>query len=224
MGKRIWPLAVLLTLLSAEPLTGQAASLDFVPFVGVMVPTSDLARTSFVTSPGDTTRLAIRQNISVQMGARLVAWWSKSVGWEANFAYTLGSAKAEAGGSDLCEQSDAKCGANVWYISSKIMFRYAPEEYTGWSLFGGVGLAVAGHVGDFWEASQAQTDLGGVLNVGGSYDLSKRFAIRVDLEDYIYQFKATIENDPLLGTVQASSKWQNDLVLSAGLVIRLSGV
>ncbi len=224
MGKRFWPLAVLLTPLYAQPLGAQAVSLDFVPYVGVLLPTSDLARTSFVTSPGDTTRLAIRQNVSVQLGARLVAWWSKGVGWEGTFAYSLGSAKAEVGGANLCDQSDAKCDANVWYASSKILFRYAPQDYTGWAVFGGVGLAVAGHVGDFWEASQALTDLGGVLNVGGSYDLSKRFAIRVDLEDYIYQFKATIEDDPLLGTVQASSKWQNDLVLSAGLVIRLAGV
>jgi hypothetical protein len=223
MGKRIWPLAILLTLVSAQPLAAQAVSLDFVPFVGVMVPTSDLARTAFVTSPNDTTQLTIRQNVSVQLGGRLVAWWSRSVGWEGTFAYSIGSAKAEVGGTNVCDQSDAKCDANVWYASSKILFRYAPQPYPGWALFGGVGLAVAGHVGDFWDNAEAKTDLGGVLDFGASYDLSRIFAVRVDLEDYIYQFKAKIEDDPVLGTVEASSKWQNDLVLSAGLVIRLTG-
>jgi len=224
MGKRIWPLVVLLTLVSAQPLAAQAASLDFVPYVGLFMPTSDLVNTTFVSPPSTTVQVKIRQTVGVQLGARLVAWWSRGVGWEGNFAYALSQAEAKINGVDQCSQSGAKCDANVWFISSKIMFRYAPQPYTGWSLFGGVGLAVAGHVGDFWENAQAQTDLGGVLNAGGSFDLSRIFAIRVDLEDYIYQFKAVIENDPLLGTVQASAKWQNDFVLSAGLVIRLSGV
>ncbi|KPK65632.1 MAG: hypothetical protein AMS21_04210 [Gemmatimonas sp. SG8_38_2] len=224
MGKRIWPLAVLLALVSAQPLAGQANSLDFVPFVGLLVPTSDLARSTFVAPPDEATVIAIRQNAGVQLGARLVAWWSRSVGWEGTFAYSLGTAEAKLGESNLCGQPDAKCDANVWYASSKILFRYAPQPYSGWALFGGVGLAVAGHVGDFWDNAQAKTDLGGVLDVGASYDLSRIFAIRVDLEDYIYQFNAKIEGDPVLETVLANSKWQNDLVFSAGLVIRISGV
>ena len=148
MGRRFWPLAVALTVVSAQPLVAQATSLDFVPFVGLLVPTSDLAKATFVVPLDDPTIVTVRQDVGVQLGGRLVAWWSRSIGWEGTFAYSLGTAEAKVGDTDLCDQSDAKCDANVWYASSKILFRYAPQPYSGWAVFGGVGLAVAGHVTD----------------------------------------------------------------------------
>lgn len=228
MAMRLWPAAVLVTLLSASPLAAQATSIEFVPYVGALIPTNDLAKATFVDASQNSVSVAIRQKVAVQLGGRLVAWWSNTVGWEGTFAYAIGTAEAkvEGGGTDgdLCERPDAKCDANVWYASSKLLLRYAPQPYKGWQLFGGAGLGVAGHVGDFWEEGQALTDLGVVLNGGASYDLSRIFAIRLDVEDYIYPFKARLEDDPEVGTTDISTQWQNDLVISAGLVLRFFGI
>lgn len=225
MGKRVWPLVVLLTVVSAGPLAAQATSIEFVPYGGAFLATGDLAGATFVdTVTSEQTPITLRQKTRLQLGGRLVAWWSKAVGWEFGFAYAQSTMEAKTeDGVDRCGQAGRQCGANVWYASSKILLRFAPQTYRGWQVFGGAGLAVTGHVGEFWEEGEALTDLGGVFNVGGSLDLSRILAIRVDVEDYLYQFEPKLKDDPTVGSVE-TSKLQNDLVISAGLVIRLSGV
>jgi hypothetical protein len=225
MVKRIGPLAAFLIVVSAGPLAAQATSIEFVLYGGAFLATGDLAGATLVdTVTSEQTAVTLRQKTGLLLGGRLVAWWSKTVGWEFGFAYGLSTMEAKAeDGSDRCDQSGVKCTANVWYTSSKILLRYAPQPYKGLQFFGGAGLAVAGHVGEFWEEGDALTDLGGVFNVGASLDLSKAIAIRIDVEDYLYQFEPTLKDDPKVGSVE-TSKLQNDLVISAGLVIRLSGV
>ena len=225
MAKRIWLLAVALSAVSAGPLAAQSTSLEFVPYGGAFLSTGDLAGGTLVdTVTSGQTAVTLRQKTGLQLGGRLVAWWSRSVGWEFGFAYARSTMEAKTDdGSDLCGEANAKCNANVWYGSSKVLFRYAPQPYKGWQVFGGAGLAVAGHVGEFWEEGDALTDLGGVFNVGASLDLSKAIAIRIDVEDYLFQFKPTLKDDPLVGSVE-TSKLQNDFVISAGIVLRFFGV
>jgi hypothetical protein len=225
MAKRIWPLVVLLVVTSAGPLAAQATSIEFVPYGGAFLATGDLAGATFVdTVTSEQTALTLRQKTGLLLGGRLVAWWSKTVGWEFGFAYAQSTIEAKSeDGRDRCGEAGGQCTANVWYTSSKILFRYAPQPYKGWQIFGGAGLAVTGHVGEFWEEGEALTDLGGVFNVGGSLDLTKAIAIRIDVEDYLYQFEPTLKDDPTVGNVE-TSKLQNDVVISAGLVIRLAGV
>ncbi|KPK65081.1 MAG: hypothetical protein AMS21_05740 [Gemmatimonas sp. SG8_38_2] len=225
MAKRIWPLVVLLTVVSAGPLAAQATSIEFVPYGGALLTMGDLAGATLVdTVTSEETALTLRQKTGLVLGGRLVAWWSRTVGWEFGFAYALSTMEAKVeDGRDRCGEAGGQCNANVWDTSSKILLRYAPRPYRGWQVFGGAGLAVTGHVGEFWEEGEALTDLGGVFNVGASLDLSRVLAIRIDVEDYLYKFEPTLKDDPLVGSVE-TSKLQNDLVISAGLVIRLSGV
>jgi hypothetical protein len=225
MARKAWPVALSLLLVNWSAGAAQTESLEWVAFGGLFVPTADLARTTFVQPPLDAAEVKIKQAIGPVVGARLVAWWG-TVGWESAFAYAFSEGRVNVTGvpgpEDVCaETPGAECGANVWYASSKLLFRFAPQPYRGWYVFSGAGLAVAGHLGDLWERSGAFTDLGVVVNVGGVIDISRRFAIRIDAEDYIYQFKAKVEDDPVLGTTVVSSKWQNDLVFTAGLVIRI---
>jgi hypothetical protein len=225
MAKRIWPLVVLLTVVSGAPLAAQATSIEFVPYGGAFFATGDLAGATLIdTVTSEQTAVTLRQKTGLQLGGRLVAWWSRTVGWEFGFAYAQSTMEAKTNdGSDLCGEADTQCNANIWYASSKVLFRYAPQPYKGWQVFGGAGLAVAGHVGEFWEEGDALTDLGGVFNVGASLDLSKAIAIRIDVEDYLYQFEPTLKDDPLIGSVE-TSKLQNDFVISAGIVLRFFGV
>ncbi len=209
----------LLLLLCASSGAAQGATFESVPYGGVFVATRDLG-----TATISGTDYTIRQNTGAAFGARLLGWWSRVVGWEGNFAYVLSDLQLEsAGGTDACAQG-TNCSANVWFASSKLMLRYAPGTYRGWYLFGGIGVAVSGHVGDFWERADGTTDLGGVVNVGGAIDISRRFAIRIDAEDYFYRFEPKLENDPEVGTFSPCSKVQNDLVFSVGVIIRLAGM
>ncbi|HSG81770.1 MAG TPA: hypothetical protein VLC48_05960 [Gemmatimonadota bacterium] len=196
----------------------QSATFEWVPYGGVFVPTRELGTTEI----GGTT-YEIKQKTSAALGARLVGWWSRVIGWEGNFAYALGDGQLKsAAGGDYCATQDVSCSADVWFASSKLLFRYAPSERL--YLFGGAGVMVSGHVGDLWERADATTDLGGVVGIGGVFDISRRFAIRVDAEDYFYKFAPKLESDPEVGTFTGCSKVQNDLVFSAGLVIRLAGM
>ncbi|MEE9156618.1 MAG: hypothetical protein V3U38_08200, partial [Gemmatimonadota bacterium] len=61
---------------------------------------------------------------------------------------------------------------------------------------------------------------GGVIDIGVTYNLSRRFAIRADAEDFLYSFKGRVtigEDDQ----IETDSRFQNDLLFTAGLVIRI---
>jgi hypothetical protein len=216
---RSWAAGAFMVLACSASSHAQTTSFEWVPYGGLFVPTRDLG-----TATISGTDYAIRQETGAAFGARLVGWWSRVVGWEGNFAYSLSDVKlTSAGGTDACA-GGTNCSSNVWFASSKLMFRYAPETYKGWYVFAGGGLAVAGHVGDFWDQADATTDLGGVVGIGGAIDLSKRFAIRIDAEDYFYKYEPQLEDDPESGTFAGCSKVQNDLVFSVGVIIRLAGM
>ncbi len=215
---RIWMATTILIVICYGSGAAQTTSFEFVPHGGVFVPTGELG-----TAEIEAATYEIRQNPSAVFGSRLVAWWSPVVGWEGNFAYALsdGELKTSAG-EDFCAIRGAKCRADVWFASSKLVFRYVPRQYTGWYVFAGAGVAVVGHVGDLWEQADATTDLGGVLGIGGVIDISPTFAVRIDAEDYLYKYAPKLRLDPELGTFTGSSRLQHDLVFSAGLIIRLA--
>lgn len=216
MLRRLWPL---LLLTSANMAAAQSASLEWMPVAGAFVPAADLAQAEI-----DGANVAISQKPGAIAGARLVAWWSRRVGFEGHYGYAFSQGRAKSGsGGDVCVQdSSLVCSANVWFASTKLLFRFAPRSYRGWYVFGGLGLAVVGHTGDFWPTKGAVTDLGGVLNVGGVVDISKRFGVRLDVEDYLYSFKLRVEDDPQLGTFELQGHTQNDLVFTVGMLWRLT--
>lgn len=203
----------------------QDETFEFVPYIGVYMPTGELARTTITPDVGIPIILDVEQKTAFMFGARLMAWWSAVWGWEGNFGYALSDASVTAdGGVDACAQAeDLNCSSSVWTASSKILARWEPSDNGSWYLFGGLGLAVIGHVGEIWTNGEATTDLGGVIAVGGVIDLSRRFAIRLDVEDFVYSFNPKIEDDPGLGTADLQPRTQNDLAFSLGLVIRLHG-
>ncbi len=205
--------------------SAQDETFEWVPYAGAFVPTGELARTTVTPDAGIPITLDIEQETAFMFGSRIVAWWSPTWGWEGNFGYALSNASVTAdGGVDACaEVEELNCSSSVWMASSKILARWAPSDTGNWYLFGGLGLAVVGHVGEIWTNGDATTDLGGVVGAGAVFDLSRRFAIRLDVEDYIYSFKPKLEDDPGLGTADLQSRTQNDLAFSLGLVIRIHG-
>lgn len=212
--------------LAAHPAEGQEASFEVVPLVGVLLPSGDLARGTLTEAGGATTDIAVDQKSGVLLGVRVGSWWSRVFGWEASFGYALGEVDARAdsgaGGQSLCGP-EFDCGGDVWTFNSRIRARWPPDPGSRWYLYGAAGLAVVGHLGDVWERGQATTDLGGVLGIGAALDLSDRFGLRLDVEDYLYTYKPRIEDDPEVGTLDGEARTQNDVVISLGLTARLFG-
>jgi hypothetical protein len=60
------------------------------------------------------------------------------------------------------------------------------------------------------EESESATDWGGVVGLGVRLPLGSSVGFRIDLEDYLYD-----------GDFSGDDDFQNDLVISAGLSLRL---
>lgn len=227
VAARVRLAAVVLALLNAESAAAQKLTLDFVPYAGVFQPVTDLATSNAGNPSVGNADLVVSQGEGFLFGTRLRAWWSRAFGWEGNFAYALSDGEIRVddpagSGDDICEDRNLKCNASVWFASSKLIFRLAPRPYTGWSLHVGGGVAVINRVGDLWEEADGTADIGGTLGIGGTFDLSETLGLRIDAEDFLYSFKVSVENNPELGTSDAVSNFQNDLVFSVGLVVRLN--
>ncbi len=217
----------LLPLLCLTPSPGRGQSdslsetLEWIAFAGGLLPTRDLATVSGLGLGSGTHTL--QQQAGAVVGTRITAWWSRHIGWDVGFSYSPGSVSATSeGGGDACGSGIEDCTGDVWVGASRLLIRYVPASEGSWYLFGGMGVVVVGHSGAVWEQEGALTDFGGAIGVGGAYELSRRFALRLELEDYIYSFRADFEADSHLELV-GGTKLQNDLVLSLGLAIRSLG-
>lgn len=226
MPRRLQLLTASLACLTAAPALAQESSFEIVPVVGAYLPTGALARGSLTEPGGGVTDIAVDQNTGFLLGIRIGNWWSRVFGWEGAFSYVQSDLDVRAndgsGEQSLCD-SGLDCGGDMWTFTSRINARWFPGSATRWYLFGSAGLAVVGHVGDVWERGQATTDLGGVFAIGAALDLSDRLALRLDVEDYLYTYKPSIDDDPDLGTLDGEARTQNDIAISAGVIIRLFG-
>ena len=215
-----------LTAPAAGRAMAQVSTFEIVPVAGVFLPSGELASGRMSVSDGQVVDVAVDQSSSLLLGIRIGNWWSPVFGWEGAFSYALSDvtvwAEVETGQRNLCG-SDLDCSGGVWTFTSKARARYARSRESRWYLYGAVGLAVVGHVGDVLNRGQATTDLGVVFGVGGAVDLSDRFALSLDAEDYLYGYTPRVGSDTDSGLTDARGRTQNDIVVSLGVVLRLFG-
>jgi hypothetical protein len=217
-------LALAMLGLVAVPAAAQI-QVDLVPYIGAYLPINDLAVISFAPSPDQTNTLTFGQRPGVLIGGRVDVWFSPEWGVEGNFAYAFSSGEltSSIGGQtdDFCSQSGSDCGAYVWYGSVKALYRIYPKPDSGYSIHLAAGPAYIGRGGAFYDGLEASetSDFGGVLGVGLDIAVSSMMGLAIDLEDYIYTYTTEVEIDGT--TYQASSKIQNDLAFTVGLVIHL---
>jgi len=217
-------LSVLMLGLIAAPAAAQI-QVDLVPYVGAYLPINDLGVVSFAASPDQTNSVTFGQRTSALLGARVDLWFSPEWGVEGNFAYAFsqGELTSSIGDQtdDLCSQSGSDCGAYVWFGSVKALYRIYPKPDSGFSIHLAAGPAYIGRGGAFYDGLEASetSDFGGVVGVGVDVAVSSMMGLAIDVEDYFYSYKTEVE---IAGTTyEASSKIQNDFVVSAGLVIHL---
>lgn len=183
--------AGLIGAVSAVPAAAQSG-FSVTPWAGAYVPT----RNSFSTVGSD-----IRRDNSFIGGARLTFWGNSPVGFE----LTGGFAPARVRVSGTTVNGDRN--SQVFVGGAKLMLGLSPAtSRLGIFLSGGPSIIRVGH--NVGLQSQSSTDWGGVVGLGLRIPFSASVGLRLDTEDYFYG-----------GNFDGSRKFQNDLVLSAGLAI-----
>ena len=162
------------------------------PWAGAYVPT----RYSFSTVGTD-----IKRDNSFIAGARLTFWGKSPVGFE----LTGGFAPAHVSVAGTTVNADRN--TQVFVGGAKLMLGLSPAtSRVGIFLSGGPSIIRVGH--DVARESESRTDWGGVAGLGLRIPFSASVGMRLEVEDYFYG-----------GNFDGSKKFQNDLVLSAGLAL-----
>ena len=190
---RGFALVALLGAVGVAPAVAQGG-FSVTPWAGAYVPT----RNSFSTVGQD-----IRRDNSLIGGARLTFWGHGPVGLE--FTGGFAPARVRVSGTGTIINGDRN--SQVFVGGAKLMLGLSPATSRfGIFLSGGPSVIRMGH--NVGKQSQSSTDLGGVVGLGVRIPFSASVGLRLDTEDYFYG-----------GDFDGSRKFQNDLVLSAGLAI-----
>jgi hypothetical protein len=186
--------AILMT--TAAPSAAAQGGVEFTPWAGVYVPTSN----SVGALDQD-----IDRDVSVAGGARLTFWGSGMLGFEA----TGGYAPAKIGDERINQTGNT----DLLLASGRLLLALSPvDNKVGFYIAGGPALLTRGS--NPFDDDRSSTDIGGVLGLGfrfGGGD-DNRIGFRLDLEDYLYN-----------GDFGGGDDFQNDLVASIGLSIALGG-
>jgi len=171
------------------------SGVDLVPWAGAYIPTrnsiSDLDN-------------ALSRDVSVIGGARLTFWGSGHLGFEAVGGY----APAKIGGETINEVN-----TNLLVAAARLMLALTPTtNRVAFYIAGGPALLTRGR--NTFDDDKSHTDFGGNVGVGFRFGLgaSNNAAVRLDLEDYLYN-----------GDFGGGNAFQNDLVTSIGLAIPIGG-
>jgi Outer membrane protein beta-barrel domain len=177
--------------LSAAPAAAQSG-FSFTPWAGAYVPT----RNTFETVGSD-----IRRDNSFIMGARITSWGRGAVGFELTGGFA--PARVRVAGTTVNEERNTQ----VFVGGLKVLLGLSPQNSNfGIFLSGGPSLIRRGR--NVGVEDESVTDWGGVLGLGFRIPFSQSVGLRLEAEDYFYG-----------GDFDGSRKFQNDLVLSAGLAI-----
>lgn len=186
-------LVALLGAVGVAPAVAQGG-FSVTPWAGAYVPT----RNSFSSVGSD-----IKRDNSFIGGARLTFWGKSPVGFELTGGFA--PARVHVSGTGTTINGDRN--SQVFVGAAKIMLGLSPaSSRVGIFLSGGPSLIRIGH--NVGRESQSSSDLGGVAGLGIRIPFSASVGLRLEGEDYFYG-----------GNFDGSRKFQNDLVLSAGLAL-----
>ena len=196
MLKKLCGLAVVVAQLGAAPALAQVpGSFELEPYVGVYVPTQALVSDAVLG-------VKLSQKEGLVVGGR-IGYWITVIGIEGNFRYAFSDAEADDSGTVTQES------AAVWSADARLIWQLLPGPI-GIHINGGV--AVIGFSGDAYaDLDDGKTNIGGVVGAGVRIKLPGIFAIRGDVDGYMYQAE--------LGT--AEKQFQADVIASAGLIFAL---
>jgi hypothetical protein len=240
MLNKAWSACLPFLLLAASPVSGQVR-FEITPFGGLNLVLTDVweanalvladietdVEQAILEETGEFINIELdeataKHKMGFLFGGRLTLWLGGKCGLEGSFAYAMTDVEATVSGSapdlgEIFSESEDDSG-NLWLASLKGLYRSAAGPGAPVLFHLGGGLTLLGRGGDAWRYIDGTTDYGGVLNLGVTFDAGGRLAIRVDAEDYFYSAEFEFEDEEI-----GESKFQNDLVFTGGLVIKLDG-
>lgn len=218
MFRKVFGVAALLALFAGPASAQQQIMVDIGGFGGLFLPVTDVIEFSpeLLAEIGASEATA-KHKAAVMFGGNVTVWVTDVFGIEGAFAYALSDGELTADGQDVCDDPDiGPCDANVYMGSVKGMYRFLPQPGGIIAIHLGAGVALIGRGGDLWDGVDGKTDIGGVVNVGATFDVAPQVAIRLDVQDYIYPAKFDVD-----GVELGDSKLQNDLAFTGGVVVKL---
>lgn len=236
--KRLIPLFALPSAVAAQ------VTVEVLPYAGLYLPTQPLVdqfgRNLFCyASP---CQLTLKQKAEHALGGRLTLWWTSKLGAEATFAYS-------PSGVTTTPPLYTDLSAHVTTASARAIMRFSPNGGASWlRLGGGLGFVSRGG-GAYREWGTQLTSVCGtsrfaaVVSAGVGFKFGRSgLALRLDAEDYLYTEGLYVNGETPgcgnpyqsqcrgLGQVcnffegaSVTNKFQDDLVLSVGLSLRLGG-
>ncbi|MGD2153279.1 MAG: hypothetical protein PVG79_08415 [Gemmatimonadales bacterium] len=203
-------------------------------FGGPFLPASDLTSgifffpagsiPEFPTFAGDVAA-TFRQKTAFQVGGRLTVWPSQRFGFEAEAIYALSDLNvdvlvpfADPGPPitvNLRSGSDAVDGS-VFLGSVNAVFALIRPPLEPLVVFVSGGLGFVSRGGDAADIFENTTNVAGTWGFGLKYGVARGIWLRGDVRDYVYRFKGS-------DTDELEAKWQNDLLVSAGLEFSFGG-
>jgi hypothetical protein len=194
--------AVMTAVAIASPSRASAQAVDLTPFVGVFVPVSDyVVEDEFIA----------RHKAGVAVGARVTYQTAGSIGFTAAGMYAVSDLEVEDEGETF------EGSGNVLTFSGSVRYRLPSRSGIQPHITGGVAVLMRG--GEFYDEFEWSntTDIGGVIGAGIGIPFGERFRMAIDLEDFISSASV------MEGSMTSQSRLQNDITLSLGLTVPVSG-
>lgn len=215
MIRRLVPAVTLLMALAPGVLLGQKTGVAVTPFFGLTVPGKLL-----LLRPGlDPAIQAEKQAVLGLIGGRINIGLTRSVEFQGDMGYGSSGLKV----ASLAAPSGTK--ASVLTMSGELVYRNKPAvEPFSLTLHGGVGAvhrSFSENTGTM-TALRAKTNVGAVLGAGFNFRASRRMAVVIGIDDFIYNASFTLATgSQVAGVTQPLT--QNDVRVSLGFRVAIAG-
>lgn len=213
------------------PLTAGAQPLGKIvvtPYVGAYAPANELARMR-AHRVGNAVAANVAQRNGLALGATGALWFAPRVSVELGAVYVWSDLSSEFAFSQpgsLGSAVPVVDNAGLLMGAAKLMVGLFPAT-SDFQLRFGAGPAIITRIGSAYKADAdgkitGRTDLGGALSLCTKVPIGSRVALRLRVEDYMYQARLGWQSatNPA-ASFRYEERFQHDLVLSAGLQIGL---
>ena len=207
---------------SAALATAAGAQWRVTGFGGVYTPTADVGKMS-ATIGTNTGQIALKHQTGFILGLNANRWFAERAGFEGTFAYVNSDAKYSGSVTgELPLAGSQNYGSNLFIGAAKLMYGLTPHN-SAQLFYVSAGPAIIGASGNAYkEQSGVKTDrstsFGGVVGLGARMHLNELLCLKLGADSYMYNAKIKMYDtaDPTT-KLDFGSKFQNDLVFSAGL-------
>jgi hypothetical protein len=205
--------------LAGAQMTG---SVIVTPYVGLYTPATDLGAIR-VSGGGTSVNLSLKHKTAAAFGANVSYWFNERFALEGGGVFAGSDIK---GSGSINELGTVTSGsetetAHVWLASAKAMVQLLPSE-SDYNLRFGIGPAIISRGGRAYNSDASGkftglTDVGAAMSLCSRYAFTRNVAMRLRVEDYMYQSKIGWKATDPTESFSFDSKLQNDFVFSVGL-------